>query len=180
MKKSIGRMSTLGKWFAYLGVTVIAIGAMALAYAMFFDTTGLKDFFDDNFVTGQAIAALPVSARMMVYVLAVAQLLPAVAGFVTAVTLFSSFGKGRVFTRELAKRVEIIGWSITTLPLVQGVLGIGVSAILAFYSTTGRLEVSLDCDEGDLMAIIFGLLFVVLGRIMHEAVILSEENRQFV
>ncbi len=176
----IQTLSKVAKWCARFGLLAFALAMLFLALKIFFDPSGLEDAFEQFKLPKGFIGGLPIVVRALIFAIAVASMFPAVIGFCVATELFSSFSKGEVFTSDASGKISLIGWALVALPLANTIGNLLVSSILFLFKTTGQVSFSIDFDDGDVMAIVFGLLFVILGRIMAEAAKLSEENRQFI
>ncbi len=176
----IQTLSNVAKWCARFGLFAFALAMLFLAYELLYDPSELEELFEQNKLPKGFIAGLPFVVRSLLFVVAVASMFPGVIGFCVATELFSSFSKGEVFTSVAAGRISLIGWALVALPLADTIGNLLISGILALFKTIGEVSFTVDFDEGDLMAIVFGLLFVILGRVMMEAVKISEENKQFI
>ena len=176
----IQTLSTVAKWCARFGLFAFALAMLFLASELFFDPSELEELFDQKKLPNGFIGGLPFVVRSLLFVVAVASMFPAVIGFCVATELFSSFSKGEVFTSDAAGKISLIGWALVALPLANTIGNLLISGILLLFKTMGTVSVTIDFDEGDMMAVVFGLLFVILGRVMREAAKLSEENKQFV
>jgi hypothetical protein len=147
---------------------------------MFFETQGLEEILDQEKLPAGFIGGLPVAVKLLIYILALSELFPAIVGFYSAAALFKAFGRGEVFTQKAAQRVGLIGWVVVAIPLASNIFAIMIAGILAAFKTAGEVSIIVDFDEGDMMAVVFGLLVVILGKVMVEAIKISDENRQFV
>ena len=176
----IQTLSTVAKWCARFGLSAFTLAMIFLAFKIFFDPSGLEDAFEQFNLPKGFIGGLPLVVRALIFAIAVASMFPGVIGFCVATELFSSFSKGDVFTIDASEKISLIGWALVALPLANTIGNLLVSGILFLFKTTGKVSVSIDFDGGDMMAVVFGLLFVILGRVMREAAKLSEENKQFI
>lgn len=176
----IQTLSNVAKWCARFGLFAFTLAMVFLAFKIFFAPSGLEDAFEQLKLPNGFIGGLPLAVRVLLFAIAVASMFPGVIGFCVATELFSSFSKGEVFTSDASEKISLIGWALVALPLANTVGNLLVSGILFLFKTTGKVSFSIDFDDGDLMAVVFGLLFVILGRVMKEATKLSEENKQFI
>jgi len=94
--------------------------------------------------------------------------------------LFAAYRRGEVFTVRSAKRLNLIGWLIFALAPVSILAGLIANAAFAHWAEPGDVSVNLSFEEGDIYALIFGLLVVIVSHAMKQAVSISEENKEFV
>ena len=180
IKLRIQFLSRVARWCAWIGLAIIAFIAVYLVYVVFFNSAGLAEMLSQQYLPAGFFAGLPLVAKLIVYVAMLCQALPALIGFYNANILFSEFNDGVVFTEDAAKRIGLIGWVIVVIPLWTIIVDLAIAGVLAMFKTVGKVSMSVSFEESDMMAIVFGLLFVILGRIMGEAAKISDENRQFV
>ncbi len=178
-------LSTVARWCAWIGLTIIALTAVYLAYVVYYNPAGLADaglaeMLNQQFLPEGFFAGLPLVVKLIIYVAMLGQILPALLGFYSANILFSKFNDGVVFTRDAAKRIRLIGWVIVVIPLWTIIVDLAIAGVLTVFKTVGKVSMTVSFEVTDMMAIVFGLLFVILGRIIGEAVKISDENRQFV
>ena len=165
---------------ALIGMLIIAI---VFFFAVYFlvgqggqaDAHIIRQFLDDgvqaSFTTSQRL----VGASLM--------MLPdflGLFGLYTARKLFAGYQRGDVFTALAATRLKIIGWVLVMLaPVSQIADTIGI-----FYFTRliepKRVRIDISLEDTHVYAVVFGLLIVVVGYVMYEAVRISEENKSFV
>jgi len=170
----------VARWCAWIGLAIIAFVTVYLAYVVFYNSAELVEMLKQQYLPKGFFAGLPLVVKLIIYVAMLCQTLPALIGFYNANILFSEFNDGVVFTKDAAKRIGLIGWVIVVIPLWTIIVDLAISGVLAAFRTVGKVGVSISFENSDMMAIVFGLLFVILGRIMGEAAKISDENRQFV
>ena len=95
-------------------------------------------------------------------------------------SLFKSFQTNGVFTSGTAQRLRRIGWCVFFLGPVSVLSELFGTLILTLWQTGDRVYASIVVDQGDIYAIVVGLVIVAVGHIMLEAARLSEENNAFV
>ncbi len=173
-------LSSVARWFAIISLVMIFLAALYLVYVMFFDFAELNNALEQPELPDGFVGGLPASVKILLLLLLFLESLPSIIGFYTANKLFSAFKEGEIFTVDTANRVSLIGWVVFVLPVVSLVISILVPLFLGIFKTAGFVSISIDFNEGDMMAMVFGLLFVILGRVMMEAVKISDENQQFV
>ena len=103
-----------------------------------------------------------------------------IGALIAACNLFSGYRKGAIFTAVSAKRLALVGWAVVALAPVSTLAETLAEAWLARIISPAATKIDISLSENDVYAIVFGLLIVVVGHIMHEAVKLSDENQSFV
>jgi Protein of unknown function (DUF2975) len=96
--------------------------------------------------------------------------------------LFSGYRRGEVFTQGAAKCMTRIGWALLAIAPLGLWTTFIVGKILSEPAQTGGAAVSVPFSAADIdfTAIAFGLMAILIGRVLGEAAKLSEENRLFV
>lgn len=67
--------------------------------------------------------------------------------------------------------------AVAPISTVVEMLAVGY---LARIANPAKVVVDVSLDDGDIYAIVFGLLILVVGHVMYEAVKLFDENKSFV
>lgn len=99
---------------------------------------------------------------------------------VLAFRLFQAYKRGEVFTPRTAWLLNHIGWLIAALaPLSMLTYTVAV-AVYSWWIEPGDLTVHIKLEEGDIYALVFGLLIVIVSHVMRQAIAINEENKGFV
>lgn len=166
-------------------VSLLALGVfIILMVALFFLALSGSDSADamivENFLKEETVALFTMAQRLFAAVLISLSSVTGLLGLLSAVQLFNGYLKGEIFTQAAARRVRFIGWMIVLIaPLSVAVNTLG-HAIFTLWLKPGTLSISLGFDDGDILALAFGLLVVVIGHVMVRALDIAEENRSFV
>lgn len=94
--------------------------------------------------------------------------------------LFRGYRRGEIFSPRAARRLEHIGWIVVALSPVYKLTETLAILLITTLGTPDDKYFSISFDSGDIFAIVFGLLVVVVGRIMQHASRINEENRSFI
>jgi Protein of unknown function (DUF2975) len=175
------RIRTLALWGEILCLIALATAVCALAAAL------ISPAWRDNIMFGGMQInngpPLPLSEETRHAMVFLA--LPAVACQSLALfmgwQLFRGYRRGDIFTVAAANRLNWIGWIIlATAPVgvfTRIMLGRMISG--SVQGSTG-FSMAFSPADIDVTSIAFGLLAMIVGRVLGEAVKVAEENRSFV
>lgn len=105
----------------------------------------------------------------------------AVAMIVLIRQLFAGIRRGTgIFTQKTAVRLRRVGWVLVLLVPVSAIVDGIARALLRYWADPTGITFGVGFKDGDLFAIILGLMLVALGHIMVDAAHLAEENKAFV
>jgi len=167
------------------GATLLSFGLLALfgLIAAWLLLTGSPAFdgpLRDTFLVNADPQPLTGPQRWFSAAFIVAGESLSIAALWVARTLFGSYKTGKVFTLANAARLRLIGWLLAlAAPLTTVIHTVGTLVLTTLWG--GRqiiLEVSL--EKGQLIVLVFGLLFVIVGHVMYQAMRLQDENNAFV
>ncbi|MEM9637027.1 MAG: DUF2975 domain-containing protein [Pseudomonadota bacterium] len=85
-----------------------------------------------------------------------------------------------IFTQKTAIRLRRIGWVLVLIAPVSMIVDGIARAILRYWADPTAITLGFGAQDGDIYAIILGLMLVALGHIMVDAAHLAEENKAFV
>ncbi len=165
---------------ALIGMLIIAA---VFVFAVYFLVGGggqadvyiSREFLDEGVKASFTISQRLVAAGIM--------LLPDFLGLFalyTARKLFAGYQCGEVFTALAATRLKMIGWALVLLaPVSQVADTIGIYYINSIAQPK-QVRINISLEDTHVYAIVFGLLIVVVGYVMYEAVRISDENKRFV
>ncbi|MCV3272982.1 DUF2975 domain-containing protein [Roseobacter sinensis] len=95
--------------------------------------------------------------------------------------LFSGLRAGTgIFTETTAIRLRRIGWVLVLIIPVSMVVDGIARALLRYWADPTGITFGIGFQDGDIYAVILGLMLVALGHIMVDAAHMAEENRAFV
>jgi hypothetical protein len=156
-----------------LGITLLALMSADLRDHIMFG--GLQ-------INGGAPFPLSTTARQTILLMMLPGTLCNALALWAGYQLFGSYRDGEIFTQTAGHRMARVGWYI----LASAPLGLAIKALLAklLYSQTqadgASINLSPTVADLDVSAIAFGLLAIIVGRVLREAARLSDENRSFV
>ncbi|HGG65427.1 MAG TPA: DUF2975 domain-containing protein [Rhodobacteraceae bacterium] len=174
------RITYFGEWAASLALLMMVA---LLAYIFYQLTTQTFEITDDirnalelgaefngfsGFQTG-AILAVQLTSLMLGMVM-----------IFTIRRLFIGIRKIGVFVPQTARRLRIIGWVIIAMAPVSILSEFVVYALVQMWANSNLAAMQLSFDDTDVYAIVIGLVLVVVGHIMLEAIRIYDENGAFV
>lgn len=98
----------------------------------------------------------------------------------TAMQLFAGYRRGEIFAPRAAMRLRRIGLMLVLMAPVSILGDLLTVLLLTLDNAPGGKSLSLSIDDGDIYAVVIGLIIMAVGQIMTEALRLSEENQSFV
>ncbi len=123
---------------------------------------------------------LTMTTRLLTFFINMVPMALGMFGLFTAQQLFRGYRKGQIFTTRAADTLTVIGWTVVLLGPAYILANTLTVLLLTMHSGPGGRQLNLSMDEGDIFAIVFGLLIVVVGRILAEAAKIADENKSFV
>ncbi len=181
ISQKIRKLSLVGEIVAWLGL-LLSLAVVADMVGSFFFTNGASLDADiaKTFLKHGETLSLSTGQRLIGVKLALVTILIGAIGLNAARQLFAGYRKGEVFTHRSASRFSLIGWTLIVLvPASKIALNVG-RYYFSGIAGTGSFEAEFLLEDVDLYALTFGLLLVVAGQIMRQAVVLMEENKSFV
>ncbi|MFK8033630.1 MAG: DUF2975 domain-containing protein [Hyphomicrobiales bacterium] len=178
-----GATKTLLRWaqvatLAGLSLFVCAIGYFAFASfsdASFFDAQ-LVELFEDPDITGPFNNLERWTAVVLMLVENSTGILALWASF----RLFTEYRRGNVFTLLAATRLRFIGWMVVLLTPLDMIVETFGTALFTHWAHPGKVNISISFEDVHVFALVFGLVIVVVGHVMYQAIAISDENRAFV
>jgi hypothetical protein len=174
------KIRMLAWWGQLMCVICLAtsLGSVVLAIA----DKGWRDhmLFGGTLVNGAPPVPLPEELRaQLVFILLPIVLCQAFA-FTAAWLLFRGYRQGEIFTSSAAKRLTQIGYAILAMAPANLIMKIMMTRMMANTSMPETITFAFTLSDFDFTAVGFGLLAIIIGRVLGEAAKLSEENRLFV
>ncbi len=162
------------------GLVLLFSVLIYLTYLLVANGAQLDIDIAEEFLEPGKTLALNFGQRLIGIVLISLDMIVGIVGLYKASQLFSGFQKGQIFTTEAASQIRTIGWAVVAL-VPASMIHDTVGAIY-FYQilNPGKINLNVSFTDGDIYALVFGLLFVVIGHVMLTAVTISEENQSFV
>lgn len=176
----IRRLSALASLAAMVGLNLFAVLVLLSSLALALDPQSIDPYLEGQLLPNGISGVFTPLTRATALVLALSPLAILSFGLWRARQLFRSYWQGEILSARAAQRIGDIGWVVFALAPVSVVTDALGIVVLTAAGPEGSRYVGLGFDEMDLMAVVFGLLLVIVGRILREAARLWEENRLFV
>ena len=178
--KNITTVARVAEIAALIGMLIITAVFFYSIYFLIADSVLTDTQIVDEFLAQGTQASFTTTQRLVGATLMLLSDFLGLFGLFTARKLLIGYQRGEVFTVLAATRLKIIGWVVVLLaPISQISETVGI-----FYFTKivnpGHTRLSLSLEDTDVYAMVFGLLIVVIGYVMYEAVRISEEHKSFV
>lgn len=94
--------------------------------------------------------------------------------------LFYGIRSDGIFTDLNARRIRHIGWIVLALAPVSILVDTGTIFLLRRWRDVTDVHIDISLSDGDLYALVVGLVLVALGHIMVDATRIHAENRAFI
>jgi len=134
----------------------------------------------ENFVQQSYEGSYPRGMRLLSATLLPLSSITGILAMVFSLRLFGAYRRGEIFTSLSARRLRIIGWLIVLIaPIDMFVRTLGI-AIYSAWAKPGKVNISAEFSEGEVYALVFGLLIVIVAQVMVKAIEISEENEAIV
>jgi hypothetical protein len=175
---AMGRIKHLSRWASQvaLGGCLVLVGLYV--FALVFMTS--DEFMYGNFVGKEFKITDSSVVRAICYGLAFVPMVLYLAGLIAMRRLMALFEKGFVFTERAALEITRIGWYVALIaPVSIGCMTLG-SVLLTWSNGPGQRAFSFQFGVGDILALSYGGLLIIIGIVMREAAKISDEHRQFV
>jgi len=176
----VRRLSAVGIWVSTASIIVAAVALLYIGFWMilrdpFYETALIEDLAIDAYVDQltlmQAIAGTTLWG---------AADLVAIAMLWTVRSLFQGFLNDGVFSVLSTTRLRRIGLLLLFLGPVSIISETLGGMLLTFWHTGDSVHGAISIDDGDIYAIVIGLVITAVSHIMLEAARLLEENQSFV
>ncbi|MEP0519205.1 MAG: DUF2975 domain-containing protein [Hyphomicrobiales bacterium] len=161
-----------------LAMFVLAFGYFtyaSLTDPTFFDVQ-LVDLFEDPNITGPFTNLERFTAVVLMLIEDSTGILALWASF----RLFTEYRRGNIFTLTAAARLRFIGWMVVLLTPIDMVVETFGTALYTHWAQPGKVNISISFEDVHVFALVFGLVIVVVGHVMYQAIAISDENSAFV
>jgi hypothetical protein len=176
------RIRKLALWGQGMCVMGMAIPLGTLLMAMISPTWRDHFVFGGMQMNGGPPVPLDEAMRKNIVYLMVVPILCQVLALGAGWKLFGGYRRGEIFTQSAANRLNLIGWAIFAMAPLGLLTKFVLSRLIAGSAqySIGGMSLSFSIADIDFAAVAFGLLAILIGRVLGEAAKLSEENQQFV
>jgi hypothetical protein len=171
------RIRSLARW----GEIMCGLGLLMLfgTLTMALLSSGWRDMimFGGLQKDGGVPFPLPEEARRKLVLIMVLPTL--VQGFAlwTGLQLFRGYRRGEIFTLNAARLLTRIGWAILAMVPMGLLMKYPLSQLMA--SAPG-MSMAVSITDIDFTGIAFGLLVILIGKVLAESVRLAQENEMFI
>jgi len=174
------RLLRIARLLTWAGL-LLFVGAMVWGcYEMVSDSKTFDLVLSENFLGEERLFAFSTGQRLVGAVLLIFAIGSGIVGLWLVLQLFAGYLKGQVFSLAAVQRLRLIGWMVVALfpmGLISEALG---SYLFSGWAQAVNTKVEISISDGDVFALVFGLLIVVVGHVMYQALSISEENQSFV
>lgn len=94
--------------------------------------------------------------------------------------LFNGFSAGEIYTFSSAARLRALGWAIFLIAPVNIICKFIAVGFLTSFLNFQMMQLSSVIGWGNIKAITIGLIIVIFGQTLHEAVRHAEENKAMI
>lgn len=176
----IQRLLRIAQWSTVLGLIVFAVAIAVYVVVAIIDGPGVDAMLVEDFLETPKELTLTMPQRLLMLAISFLGSGSGIVGLWQTGRLLADYRKGEIFTLRASARLRFIGWMVVLLMpgtmLAEALSG----TLMRLWSEPGTLEVTASIGDGEVFALVFGLLFVVVGHVMYQAIEISEENRAFV
>jgi hypothetical protein len=120
---------------------------------------------------------LPEAARRDILLLFLLPTLVQVFALWSGLQLFRGYRRGEIFTLNAAHLLTRIGWSIFAMAPIGLLIKVLLGRLMA---TAPGMSMSVGVTDLDFSSIAFGLLAIIIGKVLAESVRLAQENEMFI
>ena len=158
---------------------------IAAIFVYFYFAHDMTDKVSDHFwneLSDEAQAAVIVSNGKTHAIRALAALawfMPLILLF-GAWRMFAAFQTGDAFSLRTVKSIRLMGVVIVIETLFRILFPSAMIGLMTFDSAEGQRVLKLSMGTDQLITLLFGALFLLIGHIFTQAVHISDENRQIV
>jgi Protein of unknown function (DUF2975) len=176
------RIRHLAWWGQAMCLLSMAVPAVMLTAAIFDDSMRSFFLFGGAQIDGKPPLPLSPNAQKLVVFSILPVLLCHIFALWSGFQLFSGYRRGEIFTQRAASYLSRIGWALFASAPLSFFVHATLSKLVSEPSQTGGAAISmpLSISDVDFSSIAFGLIAIIIGRVLGEAAKLSEENRLFV
>jgi hypothetical protein len=178
------RIRTLASWGQAMCVIGIAMSAGSIGLALL--NTEWRDFIVFGGLQMNGAAPLPLSDAMRQSI-ALSMIPPAACqafALLSGWQLFQGFRRGEIFSKHAASRLTRIGWALFAMAPVCILIKYNLNRLMLAQQPGGGsgsgMSMALSVFDIDVSAIAFGLLAIIIGKVLAEAVRLAQENEMFI
>lgn len=179
-QNDVFRLARVSELVAGAAEALLVISALILLLVAFAGGEEADALLREELSAEGFAGPIPAGVRALAYGLGLPPVLVGLFATDRARALFAGYRRGEIFTEQAAARLVSIGWAVFALAPVTLTAQMCASLAVSAVDPVGGTHLAVDFGDGDLYAVVFGLLLVAVGRVLHQAAALAEENRAFV
>ncbi len=180
LPKNVKRIVFFARLAAQIGMMLIAAMIVFSLYCLFFDPSVIDTYIKEAFLSPDAPIKLSFWERVLGLGLVIVIDILGFVAFCYAYKLLTDYQNGDIFTLASSAKIRLIGWLIVALSAVDKIVVLVGVLIFGYLQTPKGVTIRFEVEEQDIYAIIFGLLVVVIGHVMYQAVLISDENKAII
>ena len=97
-----------------------------------------------------------------------------------AFRMFSALQTGAVFSLKTVKALRFLGLMVLLEAIFRSLFGSLMILLMTFDASSGHRTLSISIGSQQLIAILVGIIFLIIGHVFTQAVHISDESRQIV
>ena len=176
------KIQTLARTAEWLSIGGVIIFTGLIGYVLYLsltDTAALDAWLQEDLPQSMPVTITP-TTRFIATLLGMTTILITLYALYHARELFSAFQKGDVLTTTIANKMRHIGWAVFAIGPIAILENTLFILALTALNEEGKRSLSITVRDTDIAIIIFGLLLVMIGHILHEAALINEDNKSIV
>ena len=166
----------LSKW-ATLGIGVL-LGLILVSSNVISEITGQA--WNSLGPDTQAAIQFDDAKRMQVNAFATLGYLAPVLILFAAFRMFQALQTGAVFSARTVKALRFLGLMVLIEALFRTVFGTLLILLMTYDAEGGNRTLSIGFGSGQVISILVGIIFLIIGHVFTQAVHISDESRQIV
>ncbi|WP_300015734.1 DUF2975 domain-containing protein [uncultured Roseobacter sp.] len=180
-QSKIAATARAGVWFSTLALGLAIVVAVYFVFLSISDPQLLGQKLAQELNLDISTLQLTTASALLASLIWLITDFMAVAMMLLIRQLFAGIREGSgIFTQRTAIRLRRVGWVLVLIVPVSMIVDGIARAILRYWADPTRLTFGIGFEDGDIYAIILGLMLVALGHIMVDAAHMAEENKAFV
>jgi Protein of unknown function (DUF2975) len=176
------RIRQLAWWGQMICAVSIAIMIGTFVLALISESWRAEVVFGGTEIDGKPLLPLNANGQLSVIFAVLPALMCQLAALWFGWQLFRGYRRGEIFTQSAANHLTRIGCALFAQTPAGLLIKAYLSRIVSVPENAGGAAISMQFSitDFDFSSIAFGLMAILIGRVLGEAARLSEENKQFI
>ncbi len=180
-QRKIAITARAGVWFSTVALGLALLFAAYFIFLSFSDPQHLAQEMAEHLKIEVGDLQLGTASALLASLIWLTTDFMAAAMMLLIRQLFAGLREGTgIFTQTTALRLKRVGWVLVLIVPASMIVDGIARAILLFWANPTSIAFGVGFEDGDIYAVILGLMLVALGHIMSDAAQMAEENRAFV